>query len=90
MLPEGSVRDGLGAQEGALRGLAVEKIWAPQDLRVNVAFIAQLQKWEKHLTGRSRPSLSLEEADAHDWCKCYFVMKDPTERKIVNLGQHDF
>jgi len=60
------------------------------DLKINVAFIAQLQKWEKHLTNRVSPSLSLEEADKNGWCKCYFVMKDPEERKVVNLGQHKF
>eukprot|EP00658_Telonema_sp_P-2_P008241 TRINITY_DN13091_c0_g1_i1.p1 TRINITY_DN13091_c0_g1~~TRINITY_DN13091_c0_g1_i1.p1 ORF type:complete len:234 (+),score=44.73 TRINITY_DN13091_c0_g1_i1:156-857(+) len=60
------------------------------DLKINVAFIAQLQKWEAHLTGRSRPSMSLEEADENGWCKCFFVLKDPNERGIVNLGKCKF
>ena len=63
---------------------------AVQDLKMNVAFIIQLQNWEKHLTSRSMPSISLEEADGHGWVKCYFIMKDPEERGIVNQGKTDF
>lgn len=55
------------------------------ELRVNVAFIAQLQKWEKHLKGCIVPSLSLKQADQRDWCKCYFALNEKGSN--VNLGQ---
>lgn len=58
------------------------------DLRVNVAFISQLQKWEKRLTGCDMPTLSLKEADKRGWCKCYFALNEVGT--TVNLGTNDW
>lgn len=58
------------------------------DLRVNVAFIAQLQKWEKYLFNCDAPSLSLKEADKRGWCKCYFALSE--RGTTVNMGTNNW
>lgn len=45
-------------------------------LKVNVAFISQLHKFEKELFKLSRPSISIEQADNAGWCKAAFALHE--------------
>lgn len=45
-------------------------------LRMNVAFLSQLQAFEQDLFGTHSPSISLEQLDKMDVCKCYFAINE--------------
>merc|ERR1711865_37586 len=45
-------------------------------LRMNVAFLSQLQAFEQDLFGLHSPSISLEQLDKMDVCKCYFAINE--------------
>ena len=47
-------------------------------LRINVAFLSQLQAFEQDLLKDRLASVSLEQLDAMDVCKCSWAIKDPS------------
>ena len=56
-------------------------------LRMNVAFLSQLQAFEQDLFGIESPSISLEQLDEMDVCKCYYAINEvPCE---VARGKRD-
>eukprot|EP00658_Telonema_sp_P-2_P031190 TRINITY_DN23399_c0_g1_i1.p1 TRINITY_DN23399_c0_g1~~TRINITY_DN23399_c0_g1_i1.p1 ORF type:complete len:510 (+),score=130.12 TRINITY_DN23399_c0_g1_i1:36-1565(+) len=48
------------------------------NLRMNVAFLSQLQAFEMDLYRKHSPSISLEELDKLNVCKCYYAFNDPS------------
>jgi len=57
-------------------------------LRMNVAFLSQLQSFEMELFGTNENSISLEKLDKMDVCKCYYAINEvPCE---VARGQKEY
>ena len=57
-------------------------------LKMNVAFLSQLQSFEQELFNNPKPSISLEQLDKLGVCKCYFAInKVPCE---VARGQKNY
>jgi len=56
---------------------AVKMVQAARPLlRMNVAFLSQLQAFEQDLYSLPSPSISLEQLDKMDVCKCYFAISE--------------
>ncbi len=66
------------SERWSLRQAVTHTLSRRPNLRMNVAFLSQLQSFEMELFKKHTPSISLEELDKMDVCKCFFAYSDPS------------